>query len=88
VLKQRGERWRLLGDPQLCDWGWLAQVQREELNDEWSRIDNAYVVADFRLTRQSSGLALVLAFVFESMGLRDTPARRLPLMVIDEIHQT
>jgi hypothetical protein len=30
----------------------------------------------------------VLAFIFESIGLRDTPARRLPLVVVDEIRET
>ena len=63
---------RLLGDPQLCDWVWLTQAQREELNEEWSRIGNAYVVEDFRLTRQSSGLALVLGLIFESICMRGT----------------
>jgi len=55
------------------------------LTREWSRIGNAYAVEDFRLTRQSSGLALVLALIFESIGLRETP---LLTVVIDEIHET
>jgi hypothetical protein len=46
----------------------LTEALREELNEEWSRIGNAYVVEDFRLTRQSSGLALVLAFVLRAWG--------------------
>ena len=76
---------RLLNDPWLCDWSWLTKAQREELNEEWSRIGNASVVEDFRLTRQSSGLALVLALIFESTTLRGTP----PLPVgIDEFHET
>jgi len=75
---------RLVDDPWLCDWNWLTKAQREELNEEWSRIGNACVVEDFRLTRQSSGLALVLALIFESIGMRETPL--LPVL-IDEIHE-
>ena len=52
--------------------GRLFSTLKRLLNEEWSRIGNAYVVEDFRLTRQSSGLALVLGLIFESICMRGT----------------
>jgi hypothetical protein len=56
-----------------ADFGWLSEDQRAELNDEWSRIANCFVVEDFGLTYGSRGLFLVMALILEGIKMRETP---------------
>jgi hypothetical protein len=52
---------------------WIDGRQRVALNEEWARLGNAVLVEDLELTPTAPGLFLVMAFILESIKLRDMP---------------